>query len=94
MTEGETRCSTGNAHGHARGAWSNLVSMNSSSESQGAAALIGQTISDPRVFLRLPLEERRRLMALQAVGADLYSVGSEAHEWLEQAEDDGLLSDE
>ena len=84
----------GGAHGHAWRAWGNLVSMNSSSESQSAAALIGQTISDPRVFLHLPLEERRRLMALQAVGADLYSVGSEAHEWLEQAEDDGLLSDE
>ena len=56
--------------------------------------MIGQTVSDPRVFLRLPLEERRRLMALQAVGADLYSAGSEAHDWLEQAEDDGLLSDE
>jgi hypothetical protein len=56
--------------------------MNSPQSSLGAKPVLPQL--DRRAFMRLPVQQRRALLELQAIGEPIYTPKSEAMEWLEQ----------
>jgi hypothetical protein len=62
--------------------------MNVSTQSLATAS--NSMPADRRAFMRLSVEQRRRLLELQATGPAIYTPDSEVMEWIEQEENSPL----